>query len=224
MPKIKIDGVEIEVPAGITILQACELAGRRDPALLLPRAPVDRRQLPHVPGRGEAGSAQAAGELRAARRRQAGDLHHHADGAEGAQGRDGVPADQPSARLPDLRPGRRVRPAGPGDGLRLRPQPLSREQARRARQGARPAGQDVDEPLHPLHALHPLRHRGGGRRGAGRDRPRREHGGHDLRRACADDRAFRQPGRSLPGRRADLEALCLRGAVVGARQDRSRST
>jgi len=27
MPKVKIDGVEIEVPAGITILQACELAG-----------------------------------------------------------------------------------------------------------------------------------------------------------------------------------------------------
>ena len=33
---------------------------RRDPALLLPRAPVDRRQLPHVPGRGEARPAQAA--------------------------------------------------------------------------------------------------------------------------------------------------------------------
>ena len=29
MPKIKIDGIEIEVPAGITILQACELAGSR---------------------------------------------------------------------------------------------------------------------------------------------------------------------------------------------------
>jgi NADH-quinone oxidoreductase subunit G len=27
MPKVKIDGVEIEVPAGITVLQACELAG-----------------------------------------------------------------------------------------------------------------------------------------------------------------------------------------------------
>jgi len=27
MPKIKIDGVELEVPAGITVLQACELAG-----------------------------------------------------------------------------------------------------------------------------------------------------------------------------------------------------
>jgi len=31
MPKIKIDGVEMEVPAGITILQACELAGREVP-------------------------------------------------------------------------------------------------------------------------------------------------------------------------------------------------
>ena len=27
MPKLKIDGVEIEVPAGITVLQACEMAG-----------------------------------------------------------------------------------------------------------------------------------------------------------------------------------------------------
>ena len=32
-----------------------------------------------------------------------------------------------------------------------------REQARGARQGSGPAGQDVDDPLHPLHALHPLR-------------------------------------------------------------------
>ncbi len=27
MPKMTIDGREIEVPAGITVLQACELAG-----------------------------------------------------------------------------------------------------------------------------------------------------------------------------------------------------
>src|ERR687888_1501203 len=27
MPKLKIDGFEVEVPAGITVLQACELAG-----------------------------------------------------------------------------------------------------------------------------------------------------------------------------------------------------
>ena len=27
MPTVKIDGKELEVPAGITVLQACELAG-----------------------------------------------------------------------------------------------------------------------------------------------------------------------------------------------------
>ena len=31
MPKMKIDGVEIEVPAGITVLQACEVAGVKIP-------------------------------------------------------------------------------------------------------------------------------------------------------------------------------------------------
>src|SRR5690606_13280156 len=31
MPKMTIDGIEIEVPAGITVLQACELAGREIP-------------------------------------------------------------------------------------------------------------------------------------------------------------------------------------------------
>jgi hypothetical protein len=36
-----------------------ELAGEGNPALLLPRAPVHRRQLPHVPRRGEARPAEA---------------------------------------------------------------------------------------------------------------------------------------------------------------------
>src|SRR6187399_2390927 len=31
MPKVKVDGVEIEVPNGATVLQACELAGREIP-------------------------------------------------------------------------------------------------------------------------------------------------------------------------------------------------
>src|SRR5688572_1911377 len=31
MPKMTIDGVEIEVPAGITVLQACEMAGKEIP-------------------------------------------------------------------------------------------------------------------------------------------------------------------------------------------------
>ena len=28
MPKVTVDGQEIEVPAGVTVLQACELAAR----------------------------------------------------------------------------------------------------------------------------------------------------------------------------------------------------
>jgi NADH-quinone oxidoreductase subunit G len=47
-------------------------------------------------------------------------LHPLAQGHRGAEGDHGVPADQPPARLPDLRPGRRMRAAGRGDGLRRR--------------------------------------------------------------------------------------------------------
>ncbi len=31
MPKVKVDGVELEVPAGATVLQACEQAGKEIP-------------------------------------------------------------------------------------------------------------------------------------------------------------------------------------------------
>ena len=31
MPKVTVDGVEIEVPQGATVLQACELAGKEIP-------------------------------------------------------------------------------------------------------------------------------------------------------------------------------------------------
>ncbi|MEO6215598.1 MAG: 2Fe-2S iron-sulfur cluster-binding protein, partial [Sphingomonas sp.] len=31
MPKLKVDGIEIEVPQGATVLQACELAGKEIP-------------------------------------------------------------------------------------------------------------------------------------------------------------------------------------------------
>ena len=31
MPKMTIDGIEIDVPAGITVLQACEMAGKEIP-------------------------------------------------------------------------------------------------------------------------------------------------------------------------------------------------
>ena len=204
---------------------------RRDPALLLPRAPVDRRQLPHVPRRGgrhpQAGRVVRHGRHRPAAqqgRRAAKVFTTSADGQEGARRRDGVPADQPSARLPDLRPGRRVRPAGPGDGLRLRRLALHREQARRRREVHRPADQDDHEPVHPLHALRPLHDRSGGRRGAGRDRPRRGHGDHHLPRSRHALGAVGQRERPVPGRRADAPALGVHRAPVGARARPNPST
>ena len=184
MPKVTVDGVEIEVPQGATVLQACELAGKEIPRFCYHERLQHRRQLPDVPGRGRAGAAQAAGELRAARRRRPGDPHRHADGQEGARRGDGVPAHQPPARLPDLRPGRRMRPAGPGDGLWPRPLALRREQARGRRQIYGPDRQDGDDPLHPVHALRPLR-RGSRRRARHRHAlPRRGHADHDLSRTA----------------------------------------
>ena len=128
--------------AGIYAAAGLRGGGRRDSALLLSRAPVDRRQLPDVPRRGEGRAAEADrllrdGGARSAPRpegRAAGGRDQLADGRQGAPRRDGVPADQSSARLPDLRPGRRMRSAGSGDGLRRRFLALSREQARRRKQ------------------------------------------------------------------------------------------
>ncbi|MED5573678.1 MAG: 2Fe-2S iron-sulfur cluster-binding protein, partial [Pseudomonadota bacterium] len=31
MPKLKVDGIEVEVPPGSTVLQACEAAGKEIP-------------------------------------------------------------------------------------------------------------------------------------------------------------------------------------------------
>ena len=225
MPKVKIDGIEIEVPAGITVLQACELAG-----VEIPRFCYHERlsiagncrmclvEVEHGPPKPQASCAMPVADKH-------GDHHQHADGAEGAQRRDGVPADQPSARLPDLRPGRRVRPAGPGDGLWLRPQPLRTRTSARCR--TRNSGPLVKTSMtRCIQCTRCIRFATevAGVRGAGRDRPRRGHGDHDLSRAGADHRAVRQRRRSLPGRRADLQALCLRRAAVGAAQDRDRST
>ena len=58
----------------------------------------------------------------------------------------------------------------------------------------------------------------------GRHRPRRGHGDHHLSGSGAVERTFGQRDRSLPGRRADLEALRLQRPALGADQDRDPST
>ncbi len=141
-------------------------------AVLLSPEAVDRGELPHVPRRGREGAEAAAG-LRDARRRGHEDLHALEAGDLGAESDDGVPAHQSSARLPDLRPGRRVRAAGPRDGLRPRRLALHRAEAHRQRQELRAARLDGHDALHPLHALRPVRR--GDRRypGARRELPQR---------------------------------------------------
>ena len=153
-------------------------------------------------------------------RRAARGEHQDADGAQGTRRRDGVLADQSSARLPDLRPGRGMRPAGPGHGLWRGFQPLQGEQARGRRQVCRASGQDHHESLHSLHALRAVHDRSRGRAGTRGHRSRRGYRDHDLPRTGDDLGIAGQRGRSLSGRRADLQALRLRRAAMGAGQDR----
>jgi ferredoxin len=117
MPTVKVDGIEIEVPQGATVLQACELAGKEIPRFCyherLSIAGNCRMCLVEVkPGPPK---PQASCALPAADGQEISTMSPTVQ--EGAGRGDGVPAHQPPARLPDLRPGRRVRPPGPGHGL-----------------------------------------------------------------------------------------------------------
>ena len=134
--------------AGLTLLQACELAGAEIPRFCyherLSIAGNCRMCLVEVRAcrKPQASCALSINDLRPGPMASRRVFTRTPKGEEGARRGDGIPAHQPSARLPDLRPGRRVRPPGPGHGLRHRPQPLRREQARRRGQVYRAAGQD----------------------------------------------------------------------------------
>ena len=142
MPKqLIIDGRPIEVEDGITLIQACEQAGVEIPRFCyherLSIAGNCRMCLIEVAGMPKpiASCAMGVNDLPPNKDGSPKVISTTlADGEEGARRGDGVPAHQPPARLPDLRPGRRVRPAGPGDGLRRRRLALRREQARGRRE------------------------------------------------------------------------------------------
>ena len=215
MLEIEIDGKAAAGGGGQHRDGCCPQRRRLYSALLLPQEAVHRRQLPHVPGAGREGAEAVAGL------RHAGDRRHEGadpfrDGDQGAEGGDGVPADQPSARLPDLRPGRRVPVAGPGGRLRRQRLALPGREAGGGQQGSRPAGLDRYDPLHPLHPLRALRP--GDRRdhGAGHGLPRRAFGDHVLRRAHGGFGTVGQHDRPVPGRCAHLQAVPLLGPHLGA--------
>ena len=99
----------------------------------------------------------------------------------------------------------------------------TRAQARRVQQEPRPADlRRGDDALHPLHALRALRPGDRRRHGARHDRPRRARRDRLVRRQDRRFRALRQHDRPVPGRRADVQAVPLRGAHVGARRGASR--
>ena len=160
--KVKVDGREIEVPkltpdwSGKLDAHDDDSGVRtgqdRRAALLLSSEAAGRRQLPHVPrrirhARARPGPQAGVESRRHAENRQVaasghrlrhadfarhGNLHEDARRETDARRRAGIAAHQPSARLPDLRPGRRMQVAGILRGLRPEREPLRRAEGSQA--------------------------------------------------------------------------------------------
>ena len=220
MVSLTIDGIEVSVPKGTLVIRAAEEARDLDPALLRPPAPRARRRLPPVPRRGvHAGSGRAA----APDAQATGVVHrggvgghgcqdpaHLAGGRQGAARRHGAAPDQPPARLPGLRQGRRVPAAEPGDEQRPRGVPLRGQQADlpQADQHLQPgaARPRALRPVRPVHAvLRPDRRRPV-------HRPRRARGaaaGRHLRGAAVRVLLLGQHGPDLSGGSAHRRGIPL---------------
>ena len=134
MPKCTIDGKEIEVPPGTTVIQAALQLGIEIPHFCWhPDLPVDgncRMCLVEI---------EKMPKLQIACNTAVTDgmvvQHGEREGGPGPPHHPRVPARQPPHRLPGLRPGRRVLPAGPVHGAR--PPRLARSSPRRRSRSAR---------------------------------------------------------------------------------------
>ena len=145
----------------------------------------------------------------------------HAGRGRSARQRVRVPADQPPARLPRLRQGRRVPAAG--FLLLVRPQrephgvlaPGVRWRGRARRRRLRADADAEPQPLHPLHAVRAVHARG--RRGRA-DQHRRSRLRQRDRHLPGRGRAliaFRQPDGRVPGRRNYDPRLSVQVASLG---------
>ena len=161
---LTIDDVEVSVPKGTLVIRAAELIGIEIPRFcdhpLLDPVGACRQCLVEVPDAGNGRpipKPQASCTLEVARRHGGQDPGHLAGRRQGPAREHGVPADQPPAGLPDLRQGRRVPAAEPGDVARLRREPVHRRQADlpEADQhlGQRAAGPRALRALRPLHPV-----------------------------------------------------------------------
>ena len=227
MPRITVDDVEIEVPAGKTLLQALD-----DVGLLM-----NGVEIPHYcwhPKLSIDGSCRLCQvEIQGMPKLQ---IACNTPVTEGmvvrtqvrirpprAGRRDGAAAREPPARLPDLRPGGRVQ--APGLRLRVRrggvaharAAPRAREERlARAHHRLRPGA------LHPVPPLRALLPRDHGHRRARGPESRRSLGDRDRSRRPARERLLDERGRHLPGGRAHHQGLPLQDPrlVPGGRAGR----
>ena len=206
---VTIDGFEIEVPKGTLDHPGRRAARHRDPAVLRPPAARPDRRLPPVPGRGR-GPAQADGLVhhRVHRGHGGPDPAHLRRRGQGAARRDGVPAHQPPARLPDVRQGRRVPAAEPGHVQRPGRDPVHRRKAD-LRQAGRHLHRGAAGPR-AVHLVHPVHPDVRGNRGRPVHRVHRARPGPDDRHRrgqAVQLLLLRQHRAGLPGRRADRHGL-----------------
>ena len=132
MVNVQIDGVWMQFPKGTRVIEACNQAQKFIPRYCyhpklsspgncrmcliemgMPKMGPDRK--PVIGRRWQSRNRldpAPANLLRTGCSRRHGHPHRLADGARVPPGRDGVSPHQPPARLPDLRPGWRVPPAG----------------------------------------------------------------------------------------------------------------
>ena len=187
---LTIDGRQVTVEKGKTVLQAAIEARDHGSLLLLSPGHRHRRLVPRL-RRQDREDAEAADVVLDDVRGRHGRVDAHRRSGGRARRRVRVPADQSSARLPGLRQGRRV-PA-PGFLLHVRARsepdgvsaPRVRRRGRARRRRLRPDADAQPAALHSVHALRPLH---------ARDRRRRADQHHRSR--------LRQRDRHLPGARA----------------------
>ncbi len=216
MVELEIDGKKVEVPAGSMVIQAAHKVDT-----YIPHFCYHKKLSIAANCRMCLVRCRKGAEGRAGVRDAGGGGHDRADqvreGDQGSAVGHGIPADQPSARLPDLRPGRRMPAPGSRGRLRQVVLALQRGKAGGVPQERRPADLDGrDDALHPLHPLRALRPGNRRRHGARHARPRRTLGNHLVRRQLGRLRTVGQYDRPVPGRRADVQAVPLQRPDLGA--------
>ena len=148
---IEVNGIPLKARKGAMLIEITDAAGIAIPVFAITRScPLPRivgcassrwRRRPSPCPRAHAGDGRHESLYQSRPKRSPRKGHH------------GVLADQPSAGLPDLRPGRRMRIAGHGAGLRCRCIAVRRTQTGGQGQEHRAIDRHRHDTLHSLHSL-----------------------------------------------------------------------